>query len=398
MPALSPTMTQGNIGAWKKSPGERIEAGDILCEIETDKAQMDFEASEDGYLVKVIREEGSREVAVGEPLAVVTEEEADVEKLSGLSVEELVGSGEQATASKETAKEPKKEEESPAPKSNNTPAEPKGEHSRRAGATPQQESRPPRRPEPWHVTSAWTWPRSRALGPVTGSQRRMSRHTVQRRARRGPPPRHPQSQPPPLPKQGSNRGRTLQSTSMRKTIAQRLVQSTQNIPHFYLTMSINMERIVRAREAINAKAPKEEGKRIGKAEEGPVAKLSVNDFIIKASAMALKRVPEVNSSWIDENTLRRHSNADISVAVATPAGLVTIIKGRTSWGCGRSPGGSGNWLNAQSRASSSRKSIKGAPLASATWACTAWTNSRRSSTRPRPASWPSGPSPRTPSR
>ncbi|KAI8371047.1 2-oxoacid dehydrogenases acyltransferase-domain-containing protein [Blakeslea trispora] len=259
MPALSPTMTAGGIGKFQKAIGDAINPGDVLVEIETDKAQMDFECQDEGFLAKILISEGDKDVPVGKPIAVIVEDEADVEAFKEFTLEDA-GSAEpvkeeQAPAKEEQApvKEEKKQEAKPAAP---TPA------AAAAAAAPVAAAKPP---------AAYA-PQGGAAGDAFNDQ---------------------------------------PTTNMRKIIASRLTESKQTVPHYYLTVEVSMDKVNKLRQVLNQSS------------EGQY-KLSVNDFIVKASALALKAVPEVNSAW-QGDFIRQYHHADVCVAVATPTGLITPI-------------------------------------------------------------------------
>ncbi|KAJ8655995.1 pyruvate dehydrogenase complex dihydrolipoamide acetyltransferase [Lichtheimia ornata] len=256
MPALSPTMTQGGIGVWQKKVGDEVVPGDVLVEIETDKAQMDFECQEEGYLAKILADTGAKDFPVGTPIAVLVENESDIAAFEDFTVEQAAPAP--APAAEEKPAEAPKAEEPAAPK----PA-----------AAPKVEQPKPAAPAP--VAAA---PLPTAYAPQSASGDAFT---------------------------------DIPTTNMRRIIADRLTESKQTVPHYYVTTEINMDKITKLREVLN------------KAGDGSY-KLSVNDFIIKASALSLKQVPEVNAAW-QGDFIRQYNNADISIAVATPTGLLTPI-------------------------------------------------------------------------
>src|SRR6266478_109303 len=254
MPALSPTMEKGNLAKWLKKEGDKVKSGDVIAEIETDKATMEVEAVDEGTLAKILVPEGTQDVPVNDVIAVLAGDGADVK---------AAGAGAASAPSKPAtaAEAPAAAKPAPAP----TPA-PFPPPAAPAGAP--------------------------SIAPGMSDQ--------QIRA---------------LYEDGSYE--VIPHDGMRRTIAQRLTASVQTIPHFYLTMDCNIDLLVKAREEINAAAPKDKD---GK----PAYKLSVNDFVIKALALALQRIPNANVSWTDGGMLR-HKHSDVGVAVAMPGGLITPI-------------------------------------------------------------------------
>ena len=320
MPALSPTMEKGNLAKWLKKEGDKIKSGDVIAEIETDKATMEYEAVDDGTLAKIVVPEGTQDVAVNSVIAVLANESEDVKAAASANVKA-------PTAPK--AEEPKKgdtKQSAPAPAIQAAPAP-------RAPAA----AAPSARPAGTNRVFASPLARRMAkeanldLNSVQGSGpngRIIARDVDQAksgkglRAPSGPPAADglaarvmSDAQIRSLYEEGSYE--LIPHDGMRRTIAQRLTASVQSIPHFYETMDCDIGRLMAAREEINAAAPKtKDGK--------PAYKLSVNDFVIKALALALQRIPDANVSWTEAGLLK-HKHSDIGVAVALPGGLITPI-------------------------------------------------------------------------
>ncbi|KAM9298857.1 dihydrolipoyllysine-residue acetyltransferase component of pyruvate dehydrogenase complex, mitochondrial [Gastrophryne carolinensis] len=303
LPALSPTMTMGTVQKWEKKVGEKLSEGDLLAEIETDKATIGFEVQEEGFLAKILIAEGSRDVPLGTPLCIIVEKESDIGSFADY---------------KETAGVVDIKPQ-PAP---STPAPPVV-----AAAAP---SPPPPAP-----SSAPAAPTGRVfvspLAKKLASERGIDLKQVKGTGPEGriikkdiesfvPPKVVPASAATPATPQPSPAVAAVPTgvftdipiSNIRKVIAQRLMQSKQTIPHYYLSIDINMGEIVQLRKELNE---------VTKADN---IKLSVNDFIIKASALACLKVPEANSSWMD-TVIRQNHVVDVSVAVSTPAGLITPI-------------------------------------------------------------------------
>ncbi|KAI1163807.1 dihydrolipoamide acetyltransferase component [Nemania serpens] len=294
MPALSPTMTAGNIGAWQKKAGDTIAPGDVLVEIETDKAQMDFEFQEEGVVAKILKEAGEKDVPVGNPIAVLVEEGADVSAFESFSLADAGGDA-AASAAKETKPAESAADSAPAPTSAPEPTEYASEGKIQTALDR----------EPNISVPAKRLARESGvnIGSLKGSGPggRITEEDV-KKAISGAAPSAAAAT-------ASYVDTPL--TNMRKTIAKRLQESTQNNPHFFVTSKISVTKLLKLRQALNTSA---EGK----------YKLSVNDFLIKAIAVASKKVPTVNSSW-QGDSIRQYDNVDVSVAVATPAGLITPI-------------------------------------------------------------------------
>ncbi|KAJ9653661.1 pyruvate dehydrogenase complex dihydrolipoamide acetyltransferase component (E2) [Neophaeococcomyces mojaviensis] len=312
MPALSPTMQAGNIGSWQKNVGETLAPGDVLVEIETDKAQMDFEFQEEGVLAKILKDTGEKDVAVGSPIAVMIEEGGDVSAFENFTLEDAGGD-------KEPPKEAPKEEASQAtekPDSGSGTA-PAKEESKKEPQPEAQESDSTGKPleavidrEPNISFAAKKLALEKGV-PIksikgTGPGGRVTAKDVENfKAPAGAP----------AAAAGAAAYEDIPASSMRKTIATRLRDSMNQNPHYFVSTTLSVTKLMKLREALNASA---DGK----------YKLSVNDFLIKACAVACKKVPAVNSSWreIDGQTvIREHKTVDVSVAVATPVGLMTPI-------------------------------------------------------------------------
>ena len=324
MPALSPTMEKGNLAKWLKKEGDKIKSGDVIAEIETDKATMEYEAIEDGTLAKIVVPEGTQDVAVNSVIAVLAGEGEDVKAAASAA----------KSAPPQKVAEKKSEPVAAAP-------QPSAQRPAEAGAAP----RPQKPPPPVEAVPAargnriFSSPLARRLAKeasidlnrVQGSGphgRIIARDIEQAKSGKGlrAPSIAPAGGAMIAPAMSDAQVRALfedgsyeliPHDNMRRTIAQRLTASVQTIPHFYETMDCDIGRLTAAREEINAAARKgKDGK--------PAYKLSVNDFVIKALAVALQRVPDANVSWTEAGLIK-HKHSDIGVAVALPGGLITPI-------------------------------------------------------------------------
>ncbi len=312
MPALSPTMTEGKLAKWLKSEGETIESGDVLAEIETDKATMEIEAVEEGILGRILVAEGTDAVPVNQPIALILEEGEDAASLDG------VVAAPPTPAPASTA--PPTPAPAPAP-----PPEP-------AAAAPA--PRPATAPEaarPIPVSTGagghiFASPLARRmakqagldLASIAGSgpKGRIVKADVEAALSGGAPApaAAPASRLAPEPAMPTGAYTDTPHSTMRKIIAARLTEAKQTVPHFYMTMDFEIDRLLAARKEINAASPEGDG----------AYKVSVNDLVIKGVAQALKRMPAVNASWTDAG-LRTYTSVDIAVAVATEGGLITPI-------------------------------------------------------------------------
>ena len=320
MPALSPTMEKGNLAKWLKKEGDKVKSGDVIAEIETDKATMEVEAVDEGTIAKILVPEGTQDVAVNDVIAVLAGEGEDVKAA--------------ATAA---ASAPKAAPAAEAPKAAPTPA-----LSAPAKAAPSAAAAPAPQAAAAQQTNGhartFSSPLARRLAREAGIElaringsgphgRVIARDVEEARSGKGlkapaAAPGAPGIAPSMSDKQilalfepGSYE--IVPHDGMRRTIAQRLTASVQTVPHFYLTMDCDIGKLLAAREEINAAAPKDKEKK-------PLYKISVNDFVIKAMAIALQRIPNSNVSWTDSGMLK-HKHSDIGVAVAMPGGLITPI-------------------------------------------------------------------------
>ncbi len=321
MPALSPTMEKGNLAKWLKKEGDTIKSGDILAEIETDKATMEVEAVDEGILAKIMVPDGTQDVPVNQIIAMIAGAGEDV---AG------VKAGSAAPAAPAAA--------APAPMATAAAPAPPPPVASHAGPVAKAEtSRVFASPLAKRMAKEFGLDLSAIAG--SGPHGRVVERDVKAAqaggtAKAAPPAvaAAPAAAPAPAaPKPAMAAGPSDEATKklfapgsyeevphdgMRKTIARRLTESKQTVPHFYLTVDCNLDALLSLREQINAAAPVSDGK--------PAYKLSVNDMVVKAWAMALKAVPDANASWT-ENSMLKHKHADVGVAVSIPGGLITPI-------------------------------------------------------------------------
>ncbi|RUU15228.1 pyruvate dehydrogenase complex dihydrolipoamide acetyltransferase [Mesorhizobium sp. M7A.T.Ca.TU.009.01.3.2] len=328
MPALSPTMEEGNLSKWLVKEGDKVSPGDGIAEIETDKATMEVEAVDEGTVAKLVVPAGTEGVKVNALIAVLAGEGED----AGAAAK----SGDAAAPAK--AETPKAEApKADAPKAETPKAEPVATASK-ADAAPVANG---------HAAGERTFasPLARRIAKEagvdvsavtgTGPHGRVVKADVDAAiagggAQAAPAAKAPAGAPAPAVKamsddqvlklfeQGSYE--LVPHDNMRKTIARRLVEAKTTIPHFYLTLDCELDALLALRTQINAAAP------VKKTDKGdaPAYKLSVNDMVIKAMAMALKAVPDANASWT-ESAMVKHKHADVGVAVSIPGGLITPI-------------------------------------------------------------------------
>jgi pyruvate dehydrogenase E2 component (dihydrolipoamide acetyltransferase) len=344
MPALSPTMEQGKLAKWLVKEGDKVKSGDVIAEIETDKATMEVEAVDEGTVGRILIDEGTDGVAVNAPIAMLLEDGEDAAALEGAAK-----SAPQAAAPSSQPKEPAGPAAAPGSKA----AAPQTASADKP--QPATEKAAPQPPKPANGAAAATnghdggrvfaSPLARRIAKEkgvtidalkgSGPHGRIVLRDVEKALVEGVPANAPAQAL--VPSQGRGGGGAVAPSAipdeqilalyeqgsydlvphdnMRRTIATRLVQAKSTIPHFYLTVDCELDKLLDARQRLNVRSPK----------DGPNAyRLSVNDFIIKAMGLALMRVPKTNATYTDRGMLY-HKHADIAVAVAVEGGLFTPI-------------------------------------------------------------------------
>ena len=306
MPALSPTMTEGNVTKWLKREGEEVHSGDVLAEIETDKATMEFEAVDDGRLGKILVPDGAQGIKVNQPIALLLGEGEDASALEKLDVS--------------------------APQTVTAPPEQPPAKARSAPEAPPAPARGNGRIFASPLARRMAQQAGLDLAAITGSgpQGRVVKADIEAAlsADRGAPAiTRPIVQPQPAPLAAPAAAPALSKervlalagnppyterplTAMRRVIARRLTESKQTVPHFYLTVDCEIDELLKFRAELNGKSD--------------AYRISVNDFVIRAAALALRQVPAANASWSDEAILL-WDTVDIAVAVALEDGLITPI-------------------------------------------------------------------------
>ena len=310
MPALSPTMEKGKLAKWLKKEGDKVKSGDVLAEIETDKATMEIEAIDEGTLGKIIVAEGTDDVLVNAPIAVIL---GEGEKLSDVAAQPSLG----ASAPVSPAGGETKKAAAPfiqvSPLAGETVARSATREGSRLFASP--------------LARRIAKQKGITLSSVHGSgpHGRIVMKDVENAKPGAAPAAAPQATTFAAPPSDASVLKLYEAGSynlvphdgMRKIIAHRLTEAKQTIPHFYVTVDISLEQLLPLRERLNLQAPKDKD---GK----PAWKVSVNDFVIKAMAMALIKVPDANVSWT-ESAMVKHHHADVGVAVSIPGGLITPV-------------------------------------------------------------------------
>jgi pyruvate dehydrogenase E2 component (dihydrolipoamide acetyltransferase) len=322
MPALSPTMTEGTLATWHKKEGDKVKSGDVIAEIETDKATMEVEAVDEGTIGKILVAEGTENVPVNEIIAILLEEGEDAGALKGGAP---AAAKPEAKAEAAAAAEPKAEAAPAAQPAPAAKAVANGHDDSRVFASP--------------LARRMAQQAGIDLAALQGSgpHGRIVKADIDAAVAGGAPAAKPAAAAKPAPAApaakpaaaGPNAKQLADAygipyseqkhSNMRKTVARRLLESKQTVPHFYLTVDIQLDALLKLRKELN--------------DRGDV-KLSVNDLIIKAAALALRKVPAANTSWTDESMIQ-YERVDVSVAVATPGGLITpIIKDADRKGLG----------------------------------------------------------------
>ena len=322
MPALSPTMEEGNLSKWLVKEGDTVKSGDVIAEIETDKATMEVEAVDEGTVARIVVPAGSEGVKVNTLIAVLAADGEDVAAAAAAT-------GGAAKAETPKAEAPK-EAEKPAAAAAPAPA---------ASAPAQAAASSPR-----VGNGLFSSPLARRIAreagidisAVSGSgpHGRVVKSDVEKALASGgakpaaaAPAAAAASAAPAAAPKGMSEDAVLKlfeegsyelvpHDGMRKTIAKRLQESKQTIPHFYVSVDVELDALLALRAQLNDSAPRKEDK--------PAYKLSVNDMVIKAMALALRDVPDANVSWTDTNMVK-HKHADVGVAVSIPGGLITPI-------------------------------------------------------------------------
>ena len=324
MPALSPTMEEGNLAKWLVKEGDKVKAGDVIAEIETDKATMEVEAVDEGTIAKIVVPAGSEAVKVNALIAIIAEDGEDIAS---------VAAGGGASPAQVQAEDVKSDQVA-------VSAAPASSEAKPAAAAPAKAEGGSR---------TFSSPLARRLAKEagldiaaisgSGPHGRVVKSDVEKAVAGGTKPA-PAAAPAPAPAaaapaaaapasapKGMSDEAVLKNFAegsyelvphdgMRKTIAKRLQESKQTIPHFYVSLDCELDALMALRAQLNASAPEKDGK--------PAFKLSVNDMVIKALALALRDVPDANVSWTD-SAMVKHKHADVGVAVSIPGGLITPI-------------------------------------------------------------------------
>jgi pyruvate dehydrogenase E2 component (dihydrolipoamide acetyltransferase) len=301
MPALSPTMTEGTLSRWLKKEGENVRAGDVIAEIETDKATMEVEAVDEGVLGKILIADGTENVKVNEPIAILVDE-GEAVPAAAPTQRPAPAAAPPAAPTAAARPEPPK----PAPQAGN------GHHAggERIFASPLARR--------MAKQAGLDLAALKGSGPNGRIVKADIEAALQKPAAAAPQPAAAAPAPAPALRPATTIAaphQLLPHSSMRKVIARRLTEAKSTIPHFYVSMDVEIDALIRLLSDLNAKSPK----------DGPDTYLiTINDMVIKASAATLRRVPTVNAAWTDDG-MALFDDVDISIAVAIPDGLITPI-------------------------------------------------------------------------
>ena len=337
MPALSPTMEKGTLSKWLKKEGDAIKSGDVLAEIETDKATMEIEAVDEGVLAKIVVPEGSSDVPVNQVIGLIAEEGEDVSAASSSAKPAPAGAAKPNGAkADDLVLQYSRPGATPGAAAPSLP--PQGDAGRVAAKPNGHEAGGRVVASPLARRLAKTAGLDLAAITGSGPRGRIVERDVLAAEKAPKPAESPAAQP--VAKSGKQpdvrnaaaptaSDETVKAMfeagsyaevphdSMRRTIARRLVEAKQTIPHFYLEADCELDALLALRAQVNAAAPLDKD---GK----PAFKVSVNDFVIKAMALALQRVPDANATWT-EGAMLRHTRSDVGVAVSIPGGLITPV-------------------------------------------------------------------------
>ncbi len=295
MPALSPTMEEGTLSKWLVKEGDKVESGDLIAEIETDKATMEVEAIDDGIIGKILVSEGQESIKVNSPIAILLSEGENLSENASSNV-----------SNKETKQEVQKNKENVVQindvKNNDQTSKSISNSTTKSFIKPNKEERIFASPLAKRLSKQRDIPLNSIKG--SGPRGRILKIDVDNFDIK-------KIENPSLNNLESNNFEIVKNSTMRMTIAERLVKSKNEAPHFYLSLDCNIDELLKVRKTLNSRSNDE-------------YKISVNDMIIKASSVTLLKVPKANASWENENT-KYFSSTDISVAVAIEGGLITPI-------------------------------------------------------------------------
>ncbi|KAK1595142.1 hypothetical protein QYE76_017468 [Lolium multiflorum] len=296
MPSLSPTMTEGNIARWVKKEGDKVSPGEVLCEVETDKATVEMECMEEGYLAKIVCGDGAKEIKVGEIICITVEEEGDIEKFKDYKASSSASAAPPAESKPQSEAPEPKEEKKELSKAPEQKATKTGESGDRLFSSPVARKLAEDNNVPLSSLKG-TGPDGRILKADIEDYLSSVAKDTKKEASAAPGLGYVD----------------LPNTQIRKVTSNRLLQSKQTIPHYYLTVDSRVDKLIKLRSELNPLQEASGGK-----------KISINDLVIKAAALSLRKVPACNSSWMND-FIRQYHNVNINVAVQTEHGLFVPV-------------------------------------------------------------------------
>ncbi|CAF0764369.1 unnamed protein product [Didymodactylos carnosus] len=338
LPALSPTMETGTIRSWSKQEGDKIVEGDLIGEIETDKTTLGFEVGEEGYLAKILLPAGSKDVPVGTVCAIVVEKQEDVAAFKDYKDDggkTATSSTSEDSSKKKEAKAPEKKKETPKKEDQKEQEKsPSDKKAAKSGETETKQQQTKKDDKDHVFISPFAKKLANEKGidiqsiQGSGPNGRIVAEDVEKFIKEGGT-KQQQAKPATTAKGQQSAAKEKKDktaataggydetaiSEIRAATAKRVTQSKTTIPHYYLTIEIEMDQIIKLRQTLNDMLQSKDKKAKG---------ITINDFIIKAAALACKKVPETNSVWMDK-TIRQYETVDINVAIATDAGLMTPI-------------------------------------------------------------------------
>jgi pyruvate dehydrogenase E2 component (dihydrolipoamide acetyltransferase) len=310
MPALSPTMAQGNLSKWRKNVGDKVKPGDILCDIETDKATLDFEVQEEGYIAKILVEAGTPDVPVGKPIVLLVDTKEEIASAVAPTAAAAPSAAPVSSAPSSSTSSSSSSSSTSSSSAAASSSKPAASAEGRVFASPYaRKVAGEKNIDISQVPKASDAPRVVAADVLAFASRAPSASVS---APVSAPAASAASAP--APSVSGTAFTDMSVTGIRKTIAERLLQSKQTIPHYYLTVEVEVDKVQAVRAELNAQ--------LSAAKEA--TKLSLNDFVIKAASLASLKVPEANSSWLG-SSIRTYHGVDMNVAIATPNGLLAPV-------------------------------------------------------------------------
>eukprot|EP01091_Cochliopodium_minus_P009791 TRINITY_DN248_c0_g1_i2.p1 TRINITY_DN248_c0_g1~~TRINITY_DN248_c0_g1_i2.p1 ORF type:complete len:518 (-),score=175.60 TRINITY_DN248_c0_g1_i2:101-1654(-) len=310
MPALSPSMEKGALVAWNKKVGEKIEAGDSLAKVETDKAAIDWESTEDGYIAKVFVNDGTKDILLGTPMAIIVSRESEIKAAAEIPLDAISGSSspstEQPTQETTTQSSSTSSTSSSSTSSTSSSSSPVRQSGERVFISPRAKVVAKEKGFNFNEIGG-SGPNGRIiLKDVLSHQPKQATQQTTSTSSSSAPAKQPTKDV------QYSEYKEIEVNNIRRITAERLTQSKQTIPHYYLTIDCNVDKLLSLRQSLNEKLVKDN------------VKVSLNDMIIKASALSMRKVPQVNSHWYGDH-IRQYNDVHINVAVDTERGLYVPV-------------------------------------------------------------------------